>query len=89
MNVSADVLWELAQASGAPTDFRAEGVVRYATERLKGEKEWWVEVFEHERWETHAVHPTRELARLEASGLRYAQPAARVRVVELLRRVLP
>lgn len=35
MNVSADALIELATVSGCPTTHRAEGVVRWAAEKLK------------------------------------------------------
>lgn len=35
MNVPADVLYELAIVSGAPTSYRPEGVCRWATDKLR------------------------------------------------------
>lgn len=87
MNVSADLLFALAQACGAPGDYRADGVVRHATERLKGEKEYWVEVFEQNAWLFHSCHPEVEGAILVKGNIQRSKPEVRVRVVEILRRV--
>jgi hypothetical protein len=35
VNVPADALYELATVSGAPTTYRAEGVVRWAADKLR------------------------------------------------------
>lgn len=35
MNVPADALLDLAMVSGAPTSYRAEGVVRWASEKVR------------------------------------------------------
>lgn len=93
MNVSADLLFELAQASKAPTDYRADGVVRWATSVLKGEREWWVEVWEERPdgescWEFHSIAGDPNTARTYAKQLE-ARWNRKYRAVEMIRRVLP
>ena len=95
MNVGADLLFELAQASGAPLGYRAEGVVRHATERLKGEREYHLEVLDgndssgQDRWTFVAIYETYAVAQAGRTESRSRWPASTYRIVELLRRVLP
>jgi hypothetical protein len=89
MNVPADAMIELARASGAPVDYRAEGVVRWAASRLTGEREYHLEVLVDEKWEFLGYFTTQAEARF-ALGMRGGlYSGERLRVVELLRRVLP
>lgn len=93
MNVPADLMLKLARACAAPVDANAEGVVRTAIERLTGEREYWVEVrvdaANGGEWDVHSVHPLLEGARQVERNVRALPECTGVRVVELIRRVLP
>lgn len=90
MNVSADLMMKLARACTAPVDANAEGVVRQAIERLSGDREWWVEVFDEKEsvWEFHSIAGSAAAAKAYAKDLgdRWNR---KYRAVELIRRVLP
>lgn len=91
MNVSADLLFKMAKAIGAPGDTLADGVVSLALERLQGAKEWWVEVYDEkaELWEFHSIQSSLADARKVAKSLEAQWSGRRYRAVELTRRVLP
>lgn len=99
MNVSADLLMALARAAGAPIDSKADGVVRWATEKLReltapAEKEWWVEVADPQTGLYdpntcfHSIHPILDGARMVADNIAALPKTRGVRVVEISRRVL-
>lgn len=90
MNVPADVMAKLALALGAPGEMKAEGVARLALERLRGDREWWVEVHDSDRdkWEFHSCGYRNALeAKATAESLE-AQRNTPYRATELLRRIL-
>jgi hypothetical protein len=88
MNVPPDLMAKLQHALGAPGDTKAEGLVRLATERLEGPREYHVEVREESgRWEFHSFHVTASEATAAVARAR-RNFDRKYRVVELLRRVI-
>lgn len=88
MIVSVESMTKLQHALGASGDTKAEGLVRLASERLEGPREYFLEVLEDEKWEFHSWHSTAAEAQACRSKLR-ENFDRQYRIVELLRRVLP
>lgn len=89
MNISAELMMKLARACGAPVDANAEGVVRVALERLGGEREYWVEVYDGDKWQFYGLG-WESAAEARATAARLADRWKRPhRAIELIKRVLP
>jgi hypothetical protein len=91
VNVSADIMVQLAQALGVSGDLKAEGVARVALERLRGEREYFLEVLDDggDGWVFVSIHEDYAEAQEARSAQRARFPASKYRIVELLKRVLP
>jgi hypothetical protein len=88
LNVSPDLVMGLTRALGAPVDLTAEGVVRTAIERLRGEREYHIECLEDGRWQFHSFYESYPDAQLSRARLR-RDFKREFRIIELLRRVMP
>lgn len=83
---------ELARVLGCSGDLKAEGVARLALERLRGDKEYFLELREivdgQPCWDFHSFYETYAGAQLARAQLR-GNYEREFRIVELLRRVMP
>lgn len=91
MNVPTEELLGLANVLGVTGNTKTSAVVRLATERLTGEREYFLEYFDtdEEKWVFAGWHETFTSAQDERSHRRAVAPTARYRIVEMLRRVMP